>query len=69
METPITKQEILSLIHKHLTIAPEDTLEKALELLEDEQDIRDARVELEDIKINGGIPWEEIKKDTRKDVA
>ena len=41
METTTTKQELLKLIHVHVDIAPESTLEKVLELLEDEEDLRD----------------------------
>ncbi len=54
----------MELIQKHLNIAPESTLEKVLELLEDEEDIRDARAEIADAKINGTISWDEYKKET-----
>lgn len=69
METKTKRKSLLELINEYLQEAPESTLEKVLELLEDEEDIRDARAELEDMKINGGIPWEEIKKDIKKDIA
>lgn len=62
METTTTKQELLKLIHAHLNIAPESTLEKVLELLEDEEDIKDARTELADAKINGTVSWEQVKQ-------
>ncbi|MBN3946500.1 MAG: hypothetical protein HWQ38_08385 [Nostoc sp. NMS7] len=54
----------MQLIQKHLNIAPNSTLEKVLELLEDEEDIRDARAEIVDAKINGTISWDEYKKET-----
>ena len=69
METTTKRKDLIQLIYAHLKTAPESTLIKVLELLEDEEDIRDARAELEDIKRNGGIPWSEIKKDMKKDIA
>ncbi|MDJ0733222.1 MAG: hypothetical protein QNJ47_03900 [Nostocaceae cyanobacterium] len=69
METTTKRQDLIQLIYTYLKAAPESTLLKVLELLEDEEDIRDARAELEDIKRNGGIPWSEIKKDMKKDIA
>lgn len=62
METTSKRQSLLELIQAHLKVAPESTLEKVLELLEDEEDIRDARAEIEDAKINGTISWDEYKK-------
>ncbi len=64
MATTSTRQFLIELIQKHLNIAPESTLEKVLELLEDEEDIRDARAEIADAKINGTISWDEYKKET-----
>ncbi|MBW4665870.1 MAG: hypothetical protein KME60_00125 [Cyanomargarita calcarea GSE-NOS-MK-12-04C] len=64
METTTSKQELLKLIHEYLNIAPQNTLEKVLELLEDEEDIRDARAEIADAKINGTVSWEEYKRET-----
>ncbi|MCJ8282625.1 MAG: hypothetical protein MJK14_23085 [Rivularia sp. ALOHA_DT_140] len=69
METTTKRQDLIQLIYTYLKAAPESTLLKVLELLEDEEYIRDARAELEDIKRNGGIPWSEIKKDMKKDIA
>ena len=69
METTTKRQDLIQLIYTYLKAAPESTLLKVLELLEDEEDIRDVRAELEDIKRNGGIPWSEIKKDMKKDIA
>jgi hypothetical protein len=63
METTTAKQELLELIHAHLSIAPESTLEKVLELLEDEKDIREARAAIADAKINGTVSWEQVKKE------
>lgn len=64
MATTSKKQLLMELIQEHLNIAPESTLEKVLELLEDEEDIRDARAEIADAKINGTISWDEYKKET-----
>jgi len=75
MKTEREREEIIKAINVLLNQAYDSTLDEILELLnkidaqEDEEDIRDARAELEDIKINGGIPWEEIKRDMKKDVA
>ncbi len=69
METTIERQELIQLIHAHLDIAPKSTLEEVLEMLEDEKDLRDYDLAIEDIKINGTVPWEEIKKEMKKDVA
>ena len=63
MQTINTRQSLLKLIHTHLEIAPDSTLEKVLELLEDEEDIRDARTEIADAKIHGTISWDEYKKE------
>ncbi|MEH1897225.1 MAG: hypothetical protein V7K94_18350 [Nostoc sp.] len=59
MATTSKRQSLMELIQKHLNIAPESTLEKVLEFLEDEEDIRDARAEIADVKINGTISWDE----------
>ncbi|MHC5613524.1 MAG: hypothetical protein ACYTXA_21625 [Nostoc sp.] len=64
MTTTSKRRSLMELIQKHLNIAPESTLEKVLELLEDEEDIRDARAEIADAKINGTISWDEYKKET-----
>jgi hypothetical protein len=64
MATTSKRRSLMELIEKHLNIAPEITLEKVLELLEDEEDIRDARAEIADAKINGTISWDEYKKET-----
>ncbi|MBD2679625.1 MULTISPECIES: hypothetical protein [Nostoc] len=64
METTSKRKFLMELIEKHLNIAPESTLEKVLELLEDEEDIRDARAEIADAKVNGTISWDEYKKET-----
>ncbi len=57
METKTKRQDLIQLIHAHLDIAPEITLEKVLELLEDELDIRDALAKLADAKIHGTVSW------------
>ncbi|BAY22467.1 hypothetical protein NIES2100_22300 [Calothrix sp. NIES-2100] len=64
METATKRQSLLELINEYLHNASESTLEKVLELLEDEEDIRDARAELLDAKINGTVSWEEYKRET-----
>ncbi|BAY60344.1 hypothetical protein NIES22_04030 [Calothrix brevissima NIES-22] len=64
MEIATKRQSLLELINEYLDKAPESTLEKVLELLEDEEDIRDARVELLDATINGTVSWEEYKRET-----
>jgi prevent-host-death family protein len=43
-------------------IVPIEDLE-ALERLEDEIDLREAKKALADVKKNGAIPWEEAKED------
>ncbi|UKO96299.1 hypothetical protein [Nostoc sp. UHCC 0870] len=63
METTTTRQSLINLIQKHLNIASESTLEQVLELLEDEEDIRDARAEIADARIHGTISWDEYKKE------
>ncbi|WP_407894022.1 hypothetical protein [Scytonema sp. NUACC26] len=69
METAINRQELLQLIYAHLNIAPDNILEEVLELLEEEQDLIDYDLAMEDIKINGTVPWEELKREMKKDVA
>lgn len=63
METITAKQELLQLIQAHLNVAHQTTLEKVLELLEDEQDIRDARAAIADSRINGTVSWEQVKQE------
>lgn len=63
METTTTKQALLKVIYEQLNFAGADTLEAIIELLENEEDIRDARVELEDAKINGTVSWEQVKQE------
>lgn len=61
MENTTKKQAFLKDIYERLEQAYGDTLEDILEMLkkiEDEEDIREARIELEDIQQNGGIPWD-----------
>ncbi|KYC40796.1 hypothetical protein WA1_24540 [Scytonema hofmannii PCC 7110] len=75
MKTKRDREEIIKDINVLLHSAYDSTLDEILALLkkiddeEDEEDIRDARAELEDLKMNGGIPWAEIKRDLKKDVA
>lgn len=67
METTTTKQELFNAINTELQHAYEDTLEEVLELLQirrqqDEEDIRDIQSAKEDIKINGTVSWEDVKR-------
>ncbi|KYC42365.1 hypothetical protein WA1_20565 [Scytonema hofmannii PCC 7110] len=68
MKTKREREEIIKAINVLLHGAYDSTLDEIVALLkkiddeEDEEDIRDARAELEDIKINGGIPWSDKKK-------
>jgi predicted transcriptional regulator len=64
METTTTKQALIKAIYEQLKSASEDTLEAIIELLEDEEDVQDARAELKDAKINGTISWEEYKRES-----
>ncbi|MCG6133907.1 MAG: hypothetical protein MET45_04505 [Nostoc sp. LLA-1] len=64
MEAPTKKETLLKEIHERLEQAYEGTLEEVLELLnvselEDEEDIKDAIIELEDAQINGTVTWEQ----------
>lgn len=68
MEITTKRQELLKEIEKELGGAYEDTLEDVLELLhirkaEDEEDIKAIHKGREDIKKNGSIPWEQVKKE------
>lgn len=64
METTTSKQALIKAIYEQLKSASEDTLEAIIELLEDEEDVQDARAELKDAKINGTISWEEYKRES-----
>jgi hypothetical protein len=68
METTTRKQELLKIVYEKLEHAYEDTLEDVIELLdirkaEDEEDIKALREGREDIKKNGTIPWEQVKRE------
>ncbi|MUG92709.1 hypothetical protein F7734_09690 [Scytonema sp. UIC 10036] len=68
METPTRKQALIKAIYERLEQAYEDTLEDVIELLdirkaEDLEDIKALHEGREDIKKNGTIPWEEIKRE------
>lgn len=63
-----TKETLLKAIYVELEDAYEDTLAEILELLkirrsEDEEDIKEYHAALEDIKINGTIPWLQAKRE------
>ncbi|WP_414561715.1 MULTISPECIES: hypothetical protein [unclassified Anabaena] len=67
MEAPTKKQTLLKEINERLEQAYEGTLEEVLELLnvselEDEEDIKDAIIELEDAQINGTVTWEQYQQ-------
>ncbi len=68
METTSRRQVLLKAIYERLELAYEDTLEDVIELLdirkaEDLEDIKAVKEAREDIKINGSIPWEQLKKE------
>ena len=68
METTTRRRELLRAINERLEDAYEDTLEDVIELLdirkaEDEEDIKAIQESREDIKINGSIPWEQVKRE------
>jgi hypothetical protein len=68
METTSRRQALLKAIYQRLEEAYEDTLEDVVELLdirkaEDVEDIKAVKEAREDIKINGSIPWEQVKKE------
>ncbi|GBE94802.1 hypothetical protein [Nostoc cycadae] len=63
MENSNKRQSLLELIQAHLNMTPESTLEKVLELLEDEEDRRYACAEIVDSKINDNISWDEYKQE------
>ena len=68
METTSRRQALLKAIYQRLEEAYEDTLEDVIELLdirkaEDLEDIKAVKEAREDIKINGSIPWEQVKKE------
>jgi hypothetical protein len=68
MEATARRQELLKAIQERLESAYEDTLEDVIELLdirkaEDQEDIKAIQEGREDIKINGSIPWEQVKQE------
>ena len=68
MEATARRQALLKAIHERLEEAYEDTLEDVIELLdirkkEDLEDIKAVQEGREDIKKNGSIPWEQVKKE------
>ena len=68
METTTRRRELLKAINERLEDAYEDTLEDVIELLdirkaEDEEDIKAIQESREDIKRNGSIPWEQVKRE------
>jgi hypothetical protein len=72
MEITTKMQSLIKAINVELESAYEDTLQEVLELLkirrlEDDEDEKDFEEGLKDIAENGTVPWEEIKKEMRKD--
>jgi hypothetical protein len=68
METTTRKQALIKAIYERLEQAYEDTLEDVIELLdirkaEDQEDIKALDEGREDIKKNGTIPWEQVKRE------
>lgn len=68
MKTEINRVELIKAINELLHSAYDSTLEEIFLLLkkiddeEDEEDLRDIQEAREDIRINGTVSWEEIKK-------
>ncbi|MDM9382612.1 MULTISPECIES: hypothetical protein [unclassified Chlorogloeopsis] len=74
MEHTIDKQALLKAIYAELENAYDDTLQEILELLkirnqEDKEDEREFEEGLKDIAENGTIPWEEIKRNMKRNIA
>lgn len=68
METTTKRQELLKIIYEKLEQAYEDTLQEVIELLdhckaEDSEDIKALQEGRKDIKKNGTIPWEQVKRE------
>jgi len=75
MKTEREREEIIKAINVLLNQAYDSTLDEVLALLkrideEDEEDDLKAYDEAkEDIRINGTVLWEEVKREINKDVA
>ncbi len=75
MKTEREREEIIKAINVLLSQAYDSTLDEMLALLqrieeeEEEEDLKAYDEGKKDIQINGTLPWEEVKKEIRKEVA
>lgn len=75
MKTAIERQEIIKAINVLLNQAYDSTLDEILALLqrieeeEEEEDLKAYDEGQEDIRVNGTVSWEEVKKEINKEVA
>ncbi|MBD2441231.1 hypothetical protein [Nostoc sp. FACHB-110] len=73
MKTAIEREEIIKAINLLLNQAYDSTLDEIIALLqqieEEEEDLKAYDEGKEDIRINGTVSWEEVKKEINKEVA
>ncbi|MBW4687866.1 MAG: hypothetical protein KME40_22870 [Komarekiella atlantica HA4396-MV6] len=75
MKTEIEREEIIKAINVLLNQAYDSTLDEILALLqrieeeEEEEELKAYDEGKEDIRINGTVAWEEVKKEINKEVA
>ncbi|MDZ8227636.1 hypothetical protein [Nostoc sp. ChiVER01] len=75
MKTEIEREEIIKAINLLLKQAYDSTLDEILTLLqriekeEEEEELKAYDEGKEDIRINGTVSWEEVKKEISKKVA
>lgn len=75
MKTEREREEIIKAINVLLNQAYDSTLDEILALLkrideeEEQDDLRAYDKGKEDIRINGTVSWEEVKREMNKDVA
>lgn len=75
MKTEREREEIIKTINTLLNQAYDSTLDeiliylKRIEEIEDEEDLKAYDKAKKDIEINETVPWEQVKKDMKKNVA
>lgn len=75
MKTEIEREKIIKAINVLLNQAYDSTLDEILALLErieeaeEEEDLKAYDEGKEDIRVNGTVSWEEVKKEINKEVA
>ncbi len=75
MKTEIEREKIMKAINVLLNQAYDSTLDEILALLErieeaeEEEDLKAYDEGKEDIRVNGTVSWEEVKKEINKEVA